>query len=82
MNKLLSDEDIIKLLQDIMTLDDIDAYGKKFRDKLREFIEEKMKAHGNMVICEDDEPRNTIEHSRRNFLRQEQRLRNQTGDKS
>lgn len=27
------------------------------------------------IIGEDDEPRNTLEHSRRNFLRAEQRLR-------
>lgn len=79
-NKLLTDEELREELAGY-----INAYGryinddgtpKELLDELVDLIKQQRLAHGEMVIGEDDVPRNTLEHSCRNFLRREQRERN------
>lgn len=41
----------------------------------KEWLIDWSRKQAEMVVGEDDEPRNTLEHSRRNFLRLEQRAR-------
>lgn len=87
--KLLSDEDLYQAFKDILA----SKYaGNIIDDRLIPLVNNQKQAHGNMVIGEDEhysknnslyelsgEPFNWAE---RNQLRAEQRLRNQTGDKS
>lgn len=86
MTQLLSDEELRKQVANKMAYtmygNSFDAIGADKRSRIAfaivemtQFINTQKRLYAEMVVGEDNEPRNSLEHSRRNFLRKEQRAR-------